>query len=60
MSDDECEELMFLFRVERNGGATPKEQERLRELLRMHYAEKEAKRPAAPTKPKGGARHESS
>ena len=42
LSDDECLELMYLFRVARNGDDTPEEMARLKDLFRRHHAHKEA------------------
>lgn len=33
LSDDECLELMYLYRVVRNGDQRPGEEERLKELM---------------------------
>ncbi len=46
LTDDECEELMYLYRVVRADNATAEETERLKGLMRRFYAAKDAKKPA--------------
>ena len=38
LTEDECTELMFLFRVVRAGNERPGERDRLKELMRRHEA----------------------
>ncbi len=40
MTDEESEELMYLYRVVRAENHTPEELVRLKELLKKYYAEK--------------------
>lgn len=40
LTDDECSELIYLFRVVRAGNGTPDEIKRVRELLKKHKESK--------------------